>query len=176
MLNECVNEGVQIHFVTGNHDFGLGSYFVDNLRIKTYKKPTIIEWEAHRLFIAHGDGIIRKDLAGRVLRILMRNPFSMSLFRMLHPDIGIPLALFFSKLSRDYKSTTNRETEYRSFAEKQFSLGIDYVILGHTHRPDEWRTGKNVYINTGDWIEHFTYAKLENGKLRLYHWLKNDDE
>lgn len=172
MLRHRIENGVHIRFVPGNHDFGVGRFFFEELGIPVLRRSSNIEWEGKRLFVAHGDGLVRRDRGIRFLRVLMRNPVSMGLFRCIHPDIGFAMARFLSKLSRDYKPTTNRDAEYRAFAEGLFAGGIDFVVLGHTHRPDEWRSGSNAYVNTGDWMESFTYAKLENHDLRLHYWVK----
>ena len=45
---------------------------------------------------------------------------------------------------------------------------INYFIFGHRHLPIEHQINdKCFYVNLGDWIEHCTYALLENNKLEL---------
>ena len=45
---------------------------------------------------------------------------------------------------------------------------INYFIFGHRHLPIEHQINDECfYINLGDWIEHCTYALLENNKLEL---------
>jgi UDP-2,3-diacylglucosamine hydrolase len=54
----------------------------------------------------------------------------------------------------------------------------DVFIMGHTHIPeaviwiDEDEKIK-TYVNTGDWIEHQTYAIIKNGQIRLKKYKKN---
>ncbi len=54
----------------------------------------------------------------------------------------------------------------------------DVFIMGHTHIPeaviwiDEDEKIK-TYVNTGDWIEHQTYAIIRDGQIRLKKYKKN---
>jgi UDP-2,3-diacylglucosamine pyrophosphatase LpxH len=43
----------------------------------------------------------------------------------------------------------------------------DVVVAGHVHRPELLTTDDGIYLNLGDWIEHRTYGRLEDGKLTL---------
>ena len=44
----------------------------------------------------------------------------------------------------------------------------DYFVFGHRHLPLEIAISKHSkYINTGDWITHFTYAVFDGIELRL---------
>jgi len=44
----------------------------------------------------------------------------------------------------------------------------DYFLFGHRHLPMEIDLdGKATYINTGDWINHYTYACFDGQQLQL---------
>ncbi len=44
----------------------------------------------------------------------------------------------------------------------------DYFLFGHRHLPMTIKlNGKSTYINTGDWISHFTYAVFDDEKTGL---------
>jgi UDP-2,3-diacylglucosamine hydrolase len=92
------------------------------------------------------------------------------LYRCVHPDIGIPLASWFSRWSRQNPPDRHYDEAYIAFARQKFSIGYDAVILGHTHRPQEFREGRRTYINIGDWMHTFTYGKMEKGRLTLQRW------
>ena len=50
---------------------------------------------------------------------------------------------------------------------------VDYYIFGHIHDPLEIDVDKNaIYINTGDWLKHYTYAVLNNKKITLEKYKK----
>jgi len=45
---------------------------------------------------------------------------------------------------------------------------IDYFLFGHRHLPLEINLTQNSkYINTGDWITHFTYAVFNDNQMML---------
>ena len=44
----------------------------------------------------------------------------------------------------------------------------DYFLFGHRHLPLEIQLNENSkYINTGDWISHYTYATFDGTSLQL---------
>ena len=52
----------------------------------------------------------------------------------------------------------------RKLEEKHY----DYFLFGHRHLPLEIDlNGKSKYINTGDWINFYTYAEFDGEELRL---------
>lgn len=169
-LRELVTKGIKVGFITGNHDFWVDNFFIKDMGISVHKVPLEVTINGYRLLIAHGDGLAKKDRGYRLLKKVLRHPLNIRLYRLLHPDIAFALAGFFSKTSRNYKELKNVDEEYIEYAKSRFQEGFDFVILGHTHRPQVYHNGEKTYINTGDWLNHFTYAKLEKGRLSLEHW------
>ena len=55
-------------------------------------------------------------------------------------------------------------------ARPRFAEGFDAVILGHFHYPLHHAEGGRDLVVLGDWIRHFTFAKLQNGELALWRW------
>jgi len=168
MLDAMIKNGVSIKFITGNHDFWIDN-FLKKMGIDIIRDPITITLNNKNFYIAHGDGILKADHGYRILKKFIRNPVNIKLFRLIHPDIGIALAHFFSNLSRN-KKTQHNEEEYINFARNKFKNGIDNVILAHTHIPLEYTEKQKKLINIGDWINHFTYGYLSNCKLALKYW------
>jgi len=171
-LKELVDSGVKIDYIIGNHDFWVGDFFKKDLGIQIHQDPLEITLQNKKCFIAHGDGFAPKDVGYRILKKILRNPLNIKLFSLLHPDFGFALADFFSNWSRNNREIKNKEKEYLQYAKDRFSKGFDCVVLAHTHQPQQWEKGGKQYINTGDWMSHFTYGKLENSVLSLEHWIK----
>lgn len=167
-LYTMIKNGVQIKYITGNHDFWIGNFF-QNMGIKIYKDPIDIRINNKHYYIAHGDGILKADRGYRLLKKILRHPINIKLYRLMHPDIGISLAHLCSSLSRNKKTEHNKE-EYINFAKKKFNQGFDHVILGHTHLPVEFKQNDKKFINIGDWIHHFTYGYLTDNQLNLKYW------
>lgn len=166
-LKEC---GVEIHYLAGNHDFYLGTFFDTYLGIKTWMDAYSFTLNGKNFYLWHGDGLGKKDGGYRFLKRIMRNKFNTKLYRLLHPDFGIPLARYLSGSSRKYTNQLNHlrdESDYFKFAEKQFKNGNDFVLMGHRHNPLVHTVGAKKYINLGDWIRHFTYAYFDGEDLML---------
>ncbi|MBN2030247.1 UDP-2,3-diacylglucosamine diphosphatase [bacterium] len=173
-LKALIDQEVEIHYITGNHDFWMDTFFPEDLHIQIHDKPLDIQIEGKRFHIAHGDGLAKRDVKYRMFKKILRHPFHIRLYRILHPDLGFAFADFCSRLSRNHRKIEDRDAEYINYAKIRFQEGFDGVILGHTHSPQEYRESNKTYINTGDWMSHFTYGKLEKGRLSLEHWpLKN---
>jgi len=171
-LRTLVDRELKVEYITGNHDFGMDNFFKTVLGIPIHQEPLDITIDGKRLYVAHGDGLAKKDIGYRMLKKVLRNPLSIKLYRLLHPDVGFNLALFFSNLSRNHREIKNRDAEYQQYARARFAQGFDAVILAHTHQPQEFNEENHTYINTGDWITHFTYGKFEDGRLSLEYWQK----
>lgn len=170
-LRKLIDKGVEIRYVTGNHDFYLREYLTDEIGLKCFEDFTEFEFDNKKFYCGHGDGYAKSDKGYRVLKKVLRHPVSKFLFRtFIHPDLGIELAKMTSHSSRTYRKPDRKkwEPEYYEAAEKQFNKGIDYVLFGHLHLSSRVeREDKKTYINTGDFITLFTYAVYENGELKL---------
>jgi len=162
--------GQSIVYIAGNHDFALGDFFSIDLGVKVFHDDLHFTVEGKRFYIYHGDGLMPRDRGYRILKRVLRCSLSQRLFRLLHPDLGFGLARRFSHTSRDLASTRlYGETDgMRDEASRRMATGTDIVIMGHRHLPIIERMNDGLYINLGDWITHFTFAKYENGSVTLY--------
>jgi UDP-2,3-diacylglucosamine hydrolase len=174
-LAEMSDRGIPIHVFTGNHDLWMRGYFENELRIRVYQEPRVFEWGGKKFFIGHGDGLGPGDKGYKRLKKIFRNPVCQWMFRQLHPDLSIGLAQYFSRSSREATGNSDQhflgaENEwliqycYRKLQEQS----IDYFIFGHRHLPIDFSLNdKSRYINTGDWIRHFSYAVYNGETLQL---------
>jgi len=169
-LGALSRKGIEIHYIAGNHDFALGNFFSRELNVMTHVDPVERKLGSKRFYIAHGDGVNPKDKGYRFIRKIVRHPLSNRLFRILHPDLGIAFAHSLSRLSRNCRSVKDRDAIYAEYAQFRFSEGFDCVVLGHTHRPQCVEVDGKIYINTGDWMESFTYGHFDGDRLTLRKW------
>jgi UDP-2,3-diacylglucosamine hydrolase len=173
-LKNIIDNGVAIHYLAGNHDFALGPFLSHTLGISIYPGSITREIQGKRVYLYHGDGLIKWDIGYRVLKKLLRNPVNQRIYKLLHPDIGVPLGSFISGSSRKYlkRSLPDRfRDEYRTCARKVLNKGNDIVIYGHIHLPEFIRYPAGIYCNIGSWLKQFTYATMFNGEVSLlrYH-------
>ena len=172
-FKQMINNGITINLIKGNHDFYLGNFLQKEIGINCYgDNRTFIEAGKH-FFVAHGDGYAKKDRGYRLLKKVIRNPVSIFLYKtFISADVGVQLAKWTSHSSRKWTSN-KKETwkeEYFQFAQKKFTRGFDYVILGHIHYPEIREENHKVYINCGDWITEFSYAEFDGQNLTLKRW------
>jgi len=174
-LAELKDSGIQIYFFVGNHDLWMEDYFETELNIPTYHKPKEFTFNNKLFLIGHGDGLGPGDKGYKRMKKVFTNPFSKWLYRWLHPDIGVALAQYLSVKNKLISGEEDvkflgEENEWlvhycnKKLTEKQY----DYFIFGHRHLPMEIQlTKKSKYINTGDWISHFTYAIFDGDQMML---------
>lgn len=171
-LKEVVDCGVKVNYVVGNHDFWLGDFLPKHLGIPIVKESVDVVHQGKRIFITHGDGLAKKDVGYRILKKILRNRVNIFLYRQIPPDISYPLAKFVARRSRNWvqKRNTSYLDEYENFAKEKIKEVFDAVILAHTHVPVSQKIGDRIYLNLGDWFQHFTYGKLSEGEFSLIRW------
>lgn len=174
-LAELSDSGIKIHFFVGNHDLWMNDYFKNELNIPTYYKPTEFVFNNKTFLIGHGDGLGPGDKGYKRMKKVFTNSFSKWLFRWLHPDIGIKLAQYLSVKNKlisgkeDVKFLGEENEWLVQYCKlKLQEKHIDYFLFGHRHLPLEINITQNSkYINTGDWITHFTYAVFNDNQMML---------
>lgn len=172
-LKQLAGRGVEIHYLAGNHDFALGDFFENMVGVRTHSEHLAIELQGKRLYINHGDGLVKSDFLFLIIRSILRNKTNQRLYKILHPDVAVPLATFFSKTSRKYNDPEkqNRIVErYKAVARNILKQEYDIAILAHTHKPQIYDFGGKVFCNPGEWLRRFTFAKLESGNMTLWEW------
>jgi UDP-2,3-diacylglucosamine hydrolase len=171
LLADISHSGRKIHYLAGNHDFWLGSFLEQQIGLLIHKDDFSFEYNGKSIYAFHGDGLYKKDYLYRGLKKVLRHPFNIFLYRLLHPDFGIPLALHFSHQSRESKSNKTKysDRDYRDFAFDRINEGHDYVVLGHTHWPAMELNSGGWYLNAGNWIDAFTFIEIGD-KPGIYRW------
>ncbi len=171
-LNHLNELGKELHYIAGNHDFWMRDFLSREMHFRIHMDPLDCIVENKRFYINHGDGIARKDRGYRLLRRIFRNKINIFLYSLIHPDIGIPFAKWISSLSREHTAHGGvpNDTDYLQLAIEKFQEGFDFVVMGHLHMPNYQIIGEKVYVNLGDWIDHFTYAVFDGDSLELKRW------
>jgi len=174
-LAELSDAGVSITVFTGNHDLWMDGYFERELNIQVYHEPQQFKWNNKQFLIGHGDGLGPGDHGYKFLKKIFTNSICKRLFRLLHPDLGIGLANYFSRKSKEKTGSSDdhflgEENEWLIVycKEELKKTHFDYFIFGHRHFPIDFSlSNKSRYINLGDWIKNFTYAEFDGEDVQL---------
>ena len=163
---------IPVVFLSGNHDYWCMDFLSREFGFEVSPRPIEASHQGRRMWLAHGDGLIQRDWAYRILRQVLRNPFAIWAYRTLHPDLGISLALSSSSSSRHVTELRDlaQEAYLEEVVKPRFAEGYDSVIMGHIHIPTHISEGGRDFIFLGDWITKFTYVTLEEGAFRQQAW------
>ncbi|AMC11398.1 UDP-2,3-diacylglucosamine hydrolase [Lutibacter profundi] len=169
------DSGIQIYFFVGNHDLWMHDYFDKELNIKVFHQIKEFTFNNKIFLIGHGDGLGPGDKGYKRMKKLFTNPISKWFYRWLHPDIGIRLAQYLSIKNKlisgeeDVKYLGEDKEWLAQYCKKKLTeKHYDYFVFGHRHLPLEIAISENSkYINTGDWITHFTYGEFDGEELVL---------
>lgn len=182
-LAEITDSGVKVHLFRGNHDMWAFDYLNQELNIEIHRDPEFKEFNGKVFYLAHGDGLGPGDTGYKFIKKVFQNRFNQWLFRWIHPDLGIRIALFWSRQSRFASLVKEDKIERdKTFIESRLSFHskkilesnpeVDYFIYGHWHFPsDELLSEKSRQITLGDWLTNFTYGVFDGTQFQLlkYH-------
>ena len=160
-LAELSRMGTRIGYLKGNHDFWFKDFWRRELGAEATDELDIV-LDGKRVFLAHGDSLDRAFVP-RVFRVLMRSRVDGWLYSLLHPDIGIGLALAVARASRVRRARPSLVEDMASYAQGKLASGFDIVIMGHSHVPEVRQLRGGVYVNVGDWLTSFTYGVIRDG-------------
>ncbi len=171
---EITDSGTNIHIIVGNHDLWMKDYLYKECNIIIHHKPIKIKENNKTIFIGHGDGLGPGEKSYKFMKKIFSNKTCQWLYSCLHPNIGLKLAHFFSKTlklkgeSPEYLGTEKEYLEQFCKTHYQNNPEINFYIFGHRHLPLDIKISDNCrYINTGDWINHFSYAVFEKENIEL---------
>jgi UDP-2,3-diacylglucosamine hydrolase len=168
-LADLRDKGCEIKLVKGNHDFAYGNFFARELGIEACTN-FIAELHGRRIYVCHGDGLARRDGSYRFFRKILDFKPNRFLFKWLHPDIGMKLALSVGSNSRDLnKKRIVPEEEYLDKArEIMRKSGCDTFVHGHNHTGGLWKVPEGVVINCGQWLFEENFSCVSQ-KICYFH-------
>lgn len=176
-IAEITDQGIPVHYFTGNHDVWVFDYLPEEIGVQVYREPVIREMNGKKFYIAHGDGLGPGDRSYLILKKIFTSKILQWLYARLHPNCATSFAHYWSKKSRfakgisvEYKGDDKEELLIfaREILQKKH---FDFFIFGHRHIPLEYSlSNKSKIIILGDWIVSNTYAVFdgENVCLRKY--------
>jgi len=178
-LADFIDSGIPVHLFAGNHDLWTFSYLQEEIGIQVHREPEVMMLKGKKFFLVHGDGRGPGDKGYKFLKRVFECKFNQWLFRIIHPDFGIKIALKWSHNHRVMKLEKEAKGNYYSEVEKtrlyNYALieaekdpTIDFFVFGHQHKPMQYKI-RNHAITTvvGNWLRDFTYAEFDGEEMKL---------
>ena len=164
-LKGLTDKGVKVNLLEGNHEFGMGNYFMKYTGVISRREMTI-RLDDKEIYIAHGD---RADTL--CLGTFLKSRFIYYVMDKFGPDLTWKCSQIAGRfISRKIKGDKPKTRKmFRNKASLKVKEGYDVVIFAHSHMADmiylENEGGKpGMYINTGDFGQWGDYVLYESGK------------
>lgn len=178
-IAELSDKGIKITLFKGNHDMWMFGYLEKECGVKIIDNEWVTKWGDKSFYLHHGDGLGPGDKSYKLIRKIFRNKLCQWMFAFIHPYWGMKLATWLSSRSRLANEKTddgfNEPNEWLLQYCKELlkSKTYDYLIFGHRHLPLDIAIGNSRYINLGEWVHQFYYARFDGINLKLIHFEEN---
>jgi UDP-2,3-diacylglucosamine pyrophosphatase LpxH len=176
-----LSKGVQVIYITGNHDEVLRRYTPINMGNFSLTDKVMLEINGKKTWIFHGD-VFDATTKGSAKLLAKLGGQGYDMLILFNSFINWCLTLAGREkmsLSKRVKNSVKKAVKWISnFEQTAAELAIekkyDYVICGHIHQPQnkviENEFGKVTYLNSGDWIENLTALEFENNEWTIYQY------
>ena len=187
-LSELTDSGVEVHFLTGNHDLWVKDYFERECGMIVHRGISLTtELYGKVFYLAHGDGLGTTDQKYLWLRRMFHNPLCQRLFASIHPRWGMWFGMRWAEYSRRKHEAQGGEPPYAGedkeelvlFAKDYLSThhDVNYFIFGHRHiELDLMLEEESRMLIIGDWIDKYTYAVFDGENLFLENFIEGETQ
>jgi UDP-2,3-diacylglucosamine hydrolase len=162
--------------VGGNHDRWGGPFWAE-LGVTFDPERLELTVGGRRVLALHGDAVSRASRT-RPLHRMVSWPATSAVFRLLHPDLGVPLVRWLADRWGDHAADSARLDREAAAQERWAQARLDsdpslgLVIMGHTHRAALVHTEPGrQYLNPGAWFDGFRYAVATPTDAELRHFI-----
>ncbi len=183
-LLKLSRRGVNIHYITGNHDEFLRKYAnnsFENIHLTNRLIHTTADGK--RLLVIHGDQFESVTHCSAWLKWVgdVGYEFLMRVNRWcnkLRARYGYGYWSFSSFLKKHVQRAHAYILDYeKAVAYGAHKQGLDGVVCGHIHHAAIKRLHDVDYYNTGDWVESCTaIIEHHDGKMELLSWLDDPNQ
>ena len=181
-LAQICDQGIPVHFFTGNHDIWVFDYLPEETGMIIHREPFETELYGKKFFMAHGDDLGERDFGYQVIKKFFHNSLAQWAFAKIHPDLSFRLARAWSKNSRLSKGKKlgflgeNKEDQIIFAREVLKHKNVDYFVFGHRHLALEFDLSSNSKLfMLGDWFENFTFGVFDGNQFYLENITKSED-
>ncbi|MGL4292993.1 MAG: UDP-2,3-diacylglucosamine diphosphatase [Bacteroidales bacterium] len=178
-IAELTDRGIEVHWFTGNHDIWVFDYLPKELGVIVHHQGLTTEINGKKFYLAHGDGLGDDSKGYKVMQWFFRNRLCQKAFSSVHPRWTVSFAHNWSKHSRlsgcEFNDFMGEDNEHLILFARDMlqQTHIDYFIFGHRHIMLDLMLARDSRILIlGDWINHFSYAVMEDQNI----WLEQFEE
>ena len=126
----------------GNRDFLMGARLLRHIGAHALPEPALLDTDAGRILLAHGDEYCTADRRYQRFRALVRSPTIQRIYLALPLRTRKRIAAWArsrSQHSNQYKDIRIMDVEPGAVAHALHQAQADLLIHGHTHRPGRYR-------------------------------------
>ncbi|ALJ04066.1 phosphoesterase [Pseudalgibacter alginicilyticus] len=182
-LIDMATEGVEIIYITGNHDEMLRKFSGLTIGKISIVDKLVLELDGKSAWFFHGDVFDISIKNAKWLAKLGGYGYNFLIFLNHYTNWCLErLGKERYSLSKKVKNGVKGAVKYINDYEKVISdlaieNGYDYVVCGHIHQPKqaymENKNGKTMYLNSGDWVENFTALEYQFKRWKVYYYDKD---
>lgn len=182
-IMKFIVEGVEVIYLTGNHDemlrkfadFDMGSFQLKNKTVLNLdgKKAWIFHGDVFDVTMQHSKWLAKLGAIGYDFLILLNSFVNWWLTRF-----GYDKMSFSQKVKGKFKDAVKFINQFeQTAADLAIHKKYDYVICGHIHHAEireiegQEHAGKVLYLNSGDWVESLTALEYHEQKWNIYKYL-----
>jgi len=185
-LMKMVASGVEVYYVTGNHDDLLRKFAEQHLGNFHLVNKVVLELDEKKAWFFHGDvfdvvnvhsrWLARLGSIGYDLLILINHAANFFSTKMGRGRIS---------LSKRIKDGVKGAVKFIGDFEKTVTKlamehGFSYVACGHIHQPAVHQVANGgrpvIYLNSGDWIENLTALEYNEGAWSIFSYRDHEAE
>lgn len=160
-LAELTDRGIQIVFITGNHDMWSRDYLQKECGVEVEFASRTITLGSQTIYITHGDNL---NIGDKPILRLMNSLFRSNILRKLfswcvHPDLALRFGQWWSNKSRKSHSKEHITPQSLGFLidyARDYKLKnayVDCILFGHMHYPYDHRVQDLRVVFLGNWSE-----------------------
>lgn len=167
--------GNAIYFQAGNRDFAVGQKFLDYFSGIYLPEIYTLQIANQTYRLEHGDALCTDDISYQCFKKLIRHPFILSSLKKTPLSFRKKLANGFRKKSTQaHQRKQPIVMDVNASAVSSAIKNINYLIHGHTHRPNIHMLDDKQRIVLGDWRETSGEAYVleisEQGQKHHFKW------
>lgn len=177
-LMKFVVEGVDVYYLTGNHDellrkfadMSLGSFYLQNKLILEIdgKKAWFFHGDIFDVTMQHSKWLAKLGAIGYDSLILLNSVVNWGLNLL-----GREKMSFSKRIKAKFKDAVKFINSFEeTAAELAIENGYHYVVCGHIHQPEKRNIltegGEVMYLNSGDWVENLTALEYHHGQWEIF--------